>query len=300
MHSGIAFVDGHVVVAHPGAPVLLHYDTAGRLARSVELDGLLEPHSFCPVVGGIWIGDVGFKRHGDGPEHRTERTRGRVVLVDDSGTVRRELFDPGEGWSPTHVAVVDETGDVWVADGYGNDVVHRFTSGGAHVLTLTGDEGAGRFDTPHGLLVDRRRGEPELYISDRTNARMQVYDLDGRFLRTAGEGIVVTPTDMTTVGSTLALTDFTQARVTILDEDDRLVEHICANPSAPERDGWPNARDDAGNLVRPPLETGKLNSPHTLTADPDGNLYVTEWLIGGRLSKLAVAAPGDAATVAAS
>lgn len=92
---------------------------------------------------------------------------------------------------------------------------------------------------------------------------------------------------MTIVGDELALTDFTQARVTILDNDDQLVEHIGANPQAPERDGWPNARDAAGNLVPPPLEPGKFNSPHTLAADAAGSLYVTEWLLGGRLTKLA-------------
>jgi hypothetical protein len=153
---------------------------------------------------------------------------------------------------------------------------------------LTGEEGAGRFDTPHGLLVDRRRGDPELYVSDRANARIQVYDLEGRFRRSIGEGIVVTPTDMTTVGDVLALTDFTQARVTVLDGDDRLVEHVGANPTAPERDGWPNDRDEDDNLVRPLLAQGAFNSPHTLAADSEGNLYVTEWLVGGRLTKLAL------------
>ena len=286
MHSGAAVIDGLIVVAHPGEPTLLHYDASGALARRVTLDGLLEPHGFCGAAGRIWIDDVGFKRHGGGPEHVTERTRGRVVLVDDDGTVQRELGDPGTDWSPTAVAVVEETGDVWVADGYGQDLVHRFGADGAHLQTLNGEEGAGRFDTPHGILVDRRHGEPELYISDRSNARIQVYDLEGRFLRLAGEGIVVTPTDMVTVGDSLALTDFTQARVTILDADDQLVEHIGANPEVRERDGWPNARDAEGNLVRPLLEPGKFNSPHTLTADASGNLYVTEWLIGGRLTKL--------------
>jgi len=135
--------------------------------------------------------------------------------------------------------------------------------------------------------VDRRRGEPELYVSDRANARIQVYDVRGRFRRVVGEGILVTPTDMSVVGNELALTDFTQARVTILDKNNHLVEHIGANPRVPERDGWPNARDADGDVVRPQLESGKFNSPHTLAADPQGNLYVTEWLLGGRLTKLA-------------
>ena len=66
-----------------------------------------------------------------------------------------------------------------------------------------------------------------------------------------------------------------------------MVEHIGANPNASEREGWPNARDPAGNLVPPPLELGKFNSPHTLATGGECNLYVTEWLLGGRLTKLA-------------
>jgi hypothetical protein len=106
-------------------------------------------------------------------------------------------------------------------------------------------------------------------------------------VRVTGTGIVVTPTDMVVVGDELAVTDFTQARVTILDSRDRLVEHVGENPDAPARDGWPNAYDERGNLTRPRLEPGAFNSPHTLAADEAGNLYVTEWLLGGRLSKLA-------------
>lgn len=286
MHSGIAVANSDIVVAHPGEPTLLFYDRDGVLGRTVALPGLLEPHGFQVVLDGLWIADVGFKRRVQGPKFETERTAGRVVLVDYDGRLLQELKDPGSDWSPTSVAVIQESGDVWVADGYGQDLVHRFNKRGQHTQTLTGEEGAGRFNCPHGLVVDRRRGEPELYISDRANARIQVYDIRGKFRRVVGEGIVVTPTDMALIGDELALTDFTQARVTILAKNDQLVEHIGANPSVPERDGWPNARDTDGNLVRPRLETGRFNSPHTLAADPDGNLYVTEWLLGGRLTKL--------------
>jgi NHL repeat-containing protein len=287
MHSGAAVVDGRVVVAHPGEPTLLFYGADGRLERTLPVRELLEPHGFCASRDGLWIDDVGFKRRVEGRDFDHEEAAGRVVCIDERGAPVKELHDPGSDWSPTAVAVVEETGETWVADGYGESLVHRFDASGDLVQTLTGEEGAGRFACPHGVVVDRRRGEPEIYISDRANARIQVYGVDGRFRRVVGTGIVVTPTDMTIVGTELALTDYEQARVTILDANDELVEHIGEDSAAPQRDGWPNARDTDGNLVRPPLEHGKFNSPHTLTADGDGNLYVTEWLLGGRLTKLA-------------
>ncbi len=61
------------------------------------------------------------------------------------------------------------------------------------------------------------------------------------------------------------------------------VTDATATSQSPHR--VPSPRN--GNLVRPPLEAGKFNRPHTIAADNDGNLYVTEWLLGGRLTKLA-------------
>jgi len=84
----------------------------------------------------------------------------------------------------------------------------------------------------------------------------------------------------------LVVTDFMRARVTVLDGDDRLVAHLYENVDAPSRDDWPNARDADGALVRPQLEAERFNSPHAVAPDSAGNLYVTEWLAGGRYTKL--------------
>jgi hypothetical protein len=35
------------------------------------------------------------------------------------------------------------------------------------------------------------------------------------------------------------------------------------------------------------IDAGKFNSPHGVAADTQGNIYVTEWIIGGRITKLA-------------
>ena len=78
-----------------------------------------------------------------------------------------------------------------------------------------------------------------------------------------------------------------RAQITILDINDNLVTHLGSNEMVCEVPGWPNNLDDDGNQVRTTnLETGKFNSPHGLAVDAGGNLYIAEWLIGGRIIKL--------------
>jgi sugar lactone lactonase YvrE len=60
------------------------------------------------------------------------------------------------------------------------------------------------------------------------------------------------------------------------------------NDEVTQVEGWPNNKDDEGNVVPTCLlEPGKFNSPHGMTVDSEGNIYVAEWLIGGRMIKLA-------------
>jgi hypothetical protein len=95
-------------------------------------------------------------------------------------------------------------------------------------------------------------------------------------------------------GDTLVVAEL-RARLALVDRDDRLIGYIGADETVCDRPGWPNAKNAVGEAVRPPaLTPGKFNSPHGLAADMDGNLYVAEWLIGGRYTRLArVAAPHD-------
>ena len=65
--------------------------------------------------------------------------------------------------------------------------------------------------------------------------------------------------------------------------------YLGENEGVCNRDlGWPNINGDDGKPERTDLlEPGKFNSPHGLAIDKDGHLYVAEWLIGGRFTKLA-------------
>lgn len=268
-HPALELRVGELWVTHPNGHTL-ESSRGGR----IETD-LLELHH----LRWPWAVDTGSKRFVHGADFETVRRRGRVVRLDDGF----ELPDPyadGRKYSPTAVSV-DERGAIWVADGYGQSLVHRYTPAGELDLTL--DDG---FATPHCVTA---AGDAVL-VCDRANGRIREYDLDGRHRRTLGVGIVVTPTDLVATSEVLALTDFTAARVTVLTRDGELVEHLGAGSRSPDEDAWPNARDANGDIVRPPLEPGVLNSPHTLALDADGAVWVAEWLIGGRVTKLSRAA----------
>ena len=135
------------------------------------------------------------------------------------------------------------------------------------------------------MFIDRRGWEPELYIADRATARIQVYGLDGQFHRLI-EGFLSRPTWLAADGEFLVVVEFTPPRLTILDGKDRLVGYLAEGPVIIDRPGWPNELDADGKPRRPSLRPGRLNSPHAVAVDSDGNLYVSEYLIGGRTSKL--------------
>ena len=70
-----------------------------------------------------------------------------------------------------------------------------------------------------------------------------------------------------------------RARLALLDLADNLVGYLGDNTKVAEVEGWPNV---PGHQVEP----GKFNSPHGIATDDQGNIYVAEWLIGGRFTKL--------------
>ena len=140
---------------------------------------------------------------------------------------------------------------------------------------------------PHAIFIDRRKSEPELYVADRTNGRVQVYDLEGGFKRVFGQDFLTSPSGFVTHGDQMIIAELS-ARLTVTDAADGLVCYLGANDAVCDVDGWPNNENNAGEIVPTSLlERGKFNSPHGMAVDADGNLYIAEWLIGGRFIKLA-------------
>jgi sugar lactone lactonase YvrE len=118
---------------------------------------------------------------------------GRVVWVfgrraegADEGARPWEHPDPplppidGMFRQPTDVTW-DSAGNIYITDGYVNSRVAKYDKNGEWVKSWgSKGTGPGQFRIPHAIVADR---SDNLYVGDRTNRRIQVFDTDGKFLR---------------------------------------------------------------------------------------------------------------------
>ena len=80
---------------------------------------------------------------------------------------------------PTDIAWLPD-GTFFVSDGYTNTRVVKFDKSGKYLMTWgTPGTGPGQFNLPHAIDIDRNR---RLYVVDRSNSRIQVFDENGKVL----------------------------------------------------------------------------------------------------------------------
>ena len=275
-HGIVISKSGDIFIFNQANPAVLEVNKNGRIA---DIWG-----DRFPGAHGMTI------TSGNAAEHLwlTDQYSSEVVKTTLSGNTLINLEKPdhdaylkGE-YSPTWVAEFEAdiggNGDIWVADGYGSNLVHRYNKYGVYKSTLTGEEGAGKFKCPHSLFIDYRKNEPELYIADRGNKKFQVYDLEGKFKRSFGEGILECPCGGIVNNDLLYVPELC-ARLAILDENDNLITYLGQNEETCKISTWPNHPKEL-------IKEGKFNSPHHLAIDDKGNIFVVEWIIGGRIIKL--------------
>ena len=200
--------------------------------------------------------DTGSKRYVHGADSRRCAATDACRL--DDGFELPRPYPRDVKWSPTAVTV-DERGAIWVADGYGQSLVHRYTADGELDLTL--DDG---FATPHCVTAV---GDA-LLVCDRANGASRSTTSTGT-TADARAGRRRHPTDLIAVGDELVLTDFTAARVTVLTRDGELVGTSARRPlgrggrlaECSRRDG-----DSSGRRSSPACSTARTPSPPIPTA----------------------------------
>jgi DNA-binding beta-propeller fold protein YncE len=86
---------------------------------------------------------------------------------------------PNLFYFPTDVAFAPN-GDIFVTDGYGNPRVVKYTHQGKYLLQFgERGNGPGQFQLPHNVAID---AQGKVYITDRDNARIEIFDTNGKFL----------------------------------------------------------------------------------------------------------------------
>lgn len=153
-------------------PPVQVYDTSGKFLFSWGEGVVSRAHHIKIGPGGhVWISDIG--------NHTIRKctTDGKVLLT--LGTPGKAGVDETHLDKPTDMAMSPE-GDIFVSDGYGNNRVVHFDRNGKFVKAW-GElgTGPGEFHLPHAIAIDSRG---RLYVADRTNARVQVFDQEGQFL----------------------------------------------------------------------------------------------------------------------
>jgi DNA-binding beta-propeller fold protein YncE len=234
-------------------------------------------------------GAHGFYLHKDvdGQEYFyiTDTARARMVKTTLKGEVLLEvgepnlpdIYDQERRYIPTDVCVAPN-GDIYISDGYGQYYVHHYDGKGNYIRSWGGrGSEPGKLLEPHGISINLRGSEPEIYVADRRNHRIQVFTLEGEHKRFVDQDLDL-PCSLYFFGKDVYIPDL-NSRVTILDQHDRLVCHLGEDQQAYKQEGWPN-------LPKTYFQTNKFSSPHGVCVNSQGDVYVVEWISDGRVTKL--------------
>lgn len=177
-------------------------------------------------------------------------------------------------FKPTSVTVAPD-GSVFVADGYGASVIHRYSPDLKYLGTIK-EAGGLPLKCPHCVIVDTRTPTPTLLVCDRANKRIIRLALDGTFIGVIAKDLPL-PSTLAVFGDKTAVTEL-QGRVDILDEKGSVISTLGENLD----------KKEGGNYGVPPeaWQEGIFTAPHGICFDTNGNLFVTDWNRWGRITRL--------------
>jgi hypothetical protein len=275
--SGIAVDrDDNIYVFTRSKPPIQVYRPDGTFVRSWGDDTIgIAHHLKIDQQGNIWVADIGLH------VVRQFTPDGRILRT--LGTEGMKGSDETHLNKPTDMAVTP-AGDVFISDGYGNNRVVHYDANGKFVREW-GRMGVGpdEFSLPHAIAVDSKG---RLYVADRNNVRVQVFDQKGRLLDSWANVIVPWGFDMTPRDELWVCGSSPMP----WQEDPK---YPGAPLSCPPRDQMVMLFNTSGRPLQlwtiPKGEDGKeqpgdVNWIHAVAADSQGNLYIGD-IIGKRAQK---------------
>ena len=211
---------GNIYVFHRNeAMPIMAFDRNGKFLRAWG-QGMFKTTHFLRTDrdGNVWVTDRGdhqvFKFS---PEGKLLMTLGRKGVVGDN-----ESRDAFNGVADL---VIARNGDIFIADGEStNTRVVKYSKDGKFVSWFGGlGKAPGQFDEPHSIAIDERG---RLYVGDRRNKRVQVFDQSGKFLNEWTH--LGTPWGVFVKGDRLYVVDGTEANCLFImsTKDGKILERI--------------------------------------------------------------------------
>ena len=209
---------GHIFVLSRGnstgpaygaaAAQLLEFNAEGKFLREIGHNLYAWSYAHCVKVDkedNIWVADKGSDMVIKfSPEGRVALVFGRKQEASDEKT--GPLVHPNPPLPPvdgmfrqvTDMAW-DKAGNTYISDGYINSRIAKVTKNGDWIKSW-GEPGSqpGQFSTPHSIAVD---AEDQVYVADRGNRRIQVFDSKGKFLRQITIDVGFDPNASPAIGS---------------------------------------------------------------------------------------------------
>ncbi len=243
-----------VLVSSRSEHPLVIFDTDGNVLESWEGTVLVPDNAH-----GIYI-------DGEDNVYLTEWLGHCVYKFNPAGELQWTLGTPGVPRPPgrpfnrpTDLAIGPD-GCLFVSDGYVNHKVHKFSPDGI-LIKSWGESGTGpgQFDLVHSVWID---SDYRVYICDRENNRIQLFDGEGEFLE-EWPGYLRPDKLWFDRDETIYMAEVGH-RVTILDRQNNVLSQWGERGDAPEQ---------------------FVASPHGIWGDSRGDLYVSEVATDGQLKK---------------
>jgi DNA-binding beta-propeller fold protein YncE len=276
------------------APAVMEFDPAGKLLQSWigPGEGYQWPADnnehgiYVDYKNNVWIAGRGANGSSENQILKFDN-KGKFLLQIGRRSTGNDSNDTANLGQPADMAVYPNTNELFVADGYGNRRVIVFDADTGAYKRHWGAYGSKPDDTAPKTVSYEGQGNPQfnqvhhvristdglVYVADRLNRRIQIFHIDGVFVKE----VFVRRDSKETAGTVSSLAFSADPQQQFLYVADQAENQILIFDRQTLR--------ELGSVGRLGRYAGQFISPHNIATDSQGNLYVAEDLGGQRVQK---------------